>query len=44
MITGGLNFVYAAYALTVSALAGLALVVLARSLYWARRARELEKR
>ena len=43
MIVGGLSFVYAAYALTVSALAVLALVVLLRALHWARRARELEK-
>jgi len=44
MIEGGLDFVYAAYALTAGALGVLALAVVLRARHWARRARELEKR
>jgi len=43
MIEGGWPFVYAAYALTLGALAVLALVSTLRLRAWAKRAKELEK-
>lgn len=43
MIAGGWPFIYAAYALTVVSLGGLALVVLLRARRWSREARKLEK-
>lgn len=43
MIEGGLSFVWTAYALTLAALAILALVVVARLRHWARRAKELDR-
>jgi heme exporter protein CcmD len=44
MIEGGWTFVWTAYALTVGALAGLALVVVLRLRHWADRAKQLERR
>jgi uncharacterized membrane protein len=42
MITGGWSFVIAAYAVTLSGLAVLALVVALRARQWAKRARDLD--
>jgi hypothetical protein len=39
MITGGEEFVWASYALAMAGLAGLVVVVIARAVYWARRAK-----
>lgn len=44
MIEGGLSFVWAAYALALTALAALTIVVVARLAHWSRRARDLERR
>lgn len=44
MIEGGWSFVWTAYALTLTALAILALVVVLRLRHWARRAKELDRR
>lgn len=43
MIEGGWSFVWTAYALTMGALALLALVVVLRLRHWAKRARELDR-
>jgi heme exporter protein D len=43
MIEGGWAFVWAAYALTISALAVLGVAVMLRLRHWARRARELDR-
>ncbi len=42
MISGGWNFVIAAYAVTLGGLAVLAIVVMVRARAWAKRARELD--
>jgi heme exporter protein CcmD len=42
MISGGWNFVIAAYGVTLGALATLAIVVALRARAWAKRARELD--
>lgn len=44
MISGGFQYVYAAYAVAVVALAGLAGVVMLRLRHWRARARDLEKK
>jgi heme exporter protein CcmD len=44
MIAGGWSFIYAAYALTVLLLGGLAVIVLLRARHWSREARKLDKR
>lgn len=43
MIEGGWSFIWAAYALTLGALAALMVAVIARLAHWARRARDLTK-
>lgn len=43
MITGGLDYVWAAYAVAIGALATLAGVVVLRLRHWAGRARDLDK-
>lgn len=43
MIESGWPFVWAAYAVSLGALAVLAIVVVVRALHWARAARELDK-
>lgn len=43
MIEGGWSFVWTAYALTLTALALLALIVVVRLRHWARRAKELDR-
>lgn len=43
MIEGGWTFVWSAYALALSALAVLTLVVVLRLAHWSKRARELER-
>jgi hypothetical protein len=42
MISGGWNFVIAAYAVTLGGLAVLAIIVTLRARAWAKRARELD--
>lgn len=42
MISGGWNFVIAAYGVTLGGLAALAIVVALRARAWAKRARELD--
>lgn len=43
MVTGGLNFVIAAYAVTGAGLIALTLIVVLRLIHWSARARELDK-
>lgn len=44
MIAGGLEYVWAAYAVALVALAGLAGVVAVRLRHWANRARDLDRK
>ena len=44
MISGGLEYVWAAYAVAIAALATLAIVVVLRLLHWAARAKELDRK
>lgn len=43
MVTGGLNFVIAAYAVTIGGLLALTAIVVLRLMHWSARARELDK-
>ncbi len=43
MIASGWSFIYAAYAVTVALLGGLAVIVLLRARRWSREARKLDK-
>lgn len=43
MITGGLNFVVAAYAVTGIGLIALTVIIVLRLMHWSARARELDK-
>lgn len=44
MISGGWNYIIAAYIVALGALAVLAVIVALRQAYWAKRAGELDKR
>ncbi|MFO1016015.1 MAG: heme exporter protein CcmD [Hyphomonadaceae bacterium] len=44
MVEGGWNFIWPAYALTVLSLGGAALFVLLRARYWAKQAKQLDRK